>query len=61
MDFTKFIKLILDSYVFETLLYKLSYVKKKMKLPILDIDNQNTTYVFALEATHTTYLNFNPQ
>ena len=53
MSFTKFIKHIIKNYVFETLLYSLSYVKYKIK----DIDDQNTMYVFASEDTHDTYLN----
>ena len=44
-------------YVFEILLETLSYVKEKIKnIPILDIDDHNTMYVFASKSTHATYM-----
>ena len=52
---------ILHIYVFETLLYTLSYVKEKKNTLLLGIGDHNTTYVFAANGTHVAYLNLKYQ
>lgn len=47
--FTKLINLTLYNYVFAILLYKSCKAKKIL---ILNIDDQNATYVFAIKGTH---------
>jgi hypothetical protein len=42
---------------FETLFCTLSYVKNNKGIVALDIDDQNTTYVFAPKTTRAAYLN----
>ena len=47
-------------YVFETLLYQLSYVKEELTIYIhIGIDDQNAAHVFACKDIHVTYLNLN--
>jgi hypothetical protein len=50
--YTSFTKLI--NFVYVALLYTLSYAKEIIL--ILDIDGQNTTYVFAFKDTHIAHL-----
>jgi hypothetical protein len=57
MGFAKFINHVLYVYVFKILLYAMSYVNERSKnIFILDIDDQNTAYIFALKGTQATSL-----
>ena len=62
MDFTRLTNHILYNYVFEMFLDILFYVKgENQNILILDINDENTTYVFASESIYVAYLNLNIQ